>query len=110
MESFIGKRFGRLVVLNEYYKKDNKNHNKWFVKCRCDCGNEREIYKYSLVAKSPTVSCGCRLNEIHSKGFHIKHNLYGTRIYNIWTTMKARCYNPNNRKYKNWEHEGQSRT
>ena len=106
MESFVGKRFGRLVVIDEFYKKDKKGHNKWFVKCRCDCGNEREIYKYSLIAKRPTVSCGCRLNEIHSKAFYVKHNLYGTHIYHVWTGMKGRCYNKNNKKYKNYGGRG----
>lgn len=106
MNSFIGKKFGRLLVTDEFYKKDKIGHNKLFVKCKCECGNEKEIYKYSLTAKRPTVSCGCRLQEIHSNGINIKHNMTNTSIYTRWLGMKARCYNPNNKKYKRYGARG----
>ena len=106
MESFVGKRFGRLLVIEEFYKKDHKVHNLWYARCKCDCGNEREVYKYSLTAKSPTTSCGCRLKEIHENRFHTKHNMGNTSLYNRWVGMKGRCYNSNNKKYKNYGARG----
>lgn len=30
---------------------------------------------------------------------YVKHNMNGTRLYNIWTGMKARCNNPNAGNY-----------
>lgn len=29
-----------------------------------------------------------------------KHGLCGTKLYNVWLTMKQRCYNPSDRHYK----------
>lgn len=29
-----------------------------------------------------------------------KHGLCGTKLYNVWLTMKQRCYNPRDRHYK----------
>lgn len=31
---------------------------------------------------------------------HRKHGGAGTRLYNIWKTMRQRCYNPQNGKFK----------
>ncbi len=36
----------------------------------------------------------------------VKHNLTGTRLYNIWTHMKQRCYNPKNSRYANYHDRG----
>lgn len=46
-----GSRFGKLTVISA-----NGND----VLCRCDCGNEKIIYKYSLI-KGHSNSCGCLL-------------------------------------------------
>jgi hypothetical protein len=37
---------------------------------------------------------------------HLKHGMCKTRIYFIWKTMRQRCLNPNNRKYKNYGGRG----
>lgn len=29
-----------------------------------------------------------------------KHGLCGTKLYNVWLTMKQRCYNPSDKHYK----------
>lgn len=34
------------------------------------------------------------------KGVNAIHGLSHTRIYNVWSSMKARCYNPNCPEYK----------
>lgn len=33
------------------------------------------------------------------RGCCITHGMSGTRLYEIWTDMKRRCYNPNNKRY-----------
>jgi hypothetical protein len=35
-----------------------------------------------------------------------KHNLSRTKIYNTWISMKDRCFNKNNRNYKNYGGRG----
>lgn len=49
-EDMTGRRFGRLVIINELH------HGK--VECRCDCGNEVVVTKAYLI-NGNTMSCGC---------------------------------------------------
>lgn len=59
-ESLIGKRFGRLVVLEalprERYSNGKFKSAKW--RCKCDCGNEVVVSSKSLGSET-TRSCGC---------------------------------------------------
>lgn len=34
------------------------------------------------------------------------HGLCSTPMHHVWTSMKARCYNPNNKSYKNYGGRG----
>jgi len=56
---FIGQRFGKLVVKSPckaptYRGKDLH----WKYRCKCDCGDEVDIYKHHLKA-GKSKSCGC---------------------------------------------------
>lgn len=57
-ESWIGRRFGRLTVLKIGPK---GNHNN-YVLCKCDCGNEKEIWGTTL-HQGRCRSCGCIVKE-----------------------------------------------
>ena len=37
---------------------------------------------------------------------HKKHGCTNTRLYNIWKTMRQRCFNKNNAKYQNYGERG----
>lgn len=50
----INKRFGNLVVMEEV----DKSYNGYIYKCKCDCGNEKNILGSSLRSGN-TRSCGC---------------------------------------------------
>ena len=54
-----GQRFGRLVVLDDYYKLEeyDNSHHAW-CKCKCDCGNEVDV-KANRLIQGATNSCGC---------------------------------------------------
>ena len=55
----IGKRFGRLVVIDkaeDYFSPNGERRSQWL--CKCDCGNECLATGHSLVQKLRT-SCGC---------------------------------------------------
>ena len=54
--NIIGKRYGRLIVINEISTID-KNGHKHFI-CKCDCGNTVEVLGQNLKYKQ-TESCGC---------------------------------------------------
>ena len=55
-ENLIGQRFGRLIVLQDTYKKSSTGTEIW--KCKCDCGNEIEVRSDNLKSGN-TKSCGC---------------------------------------------------
>lgn len=54
--NLLGKRFTRLVVLEEVVVEDKHHHRKW--KCSCDCGKITYPLQQSLLNGS-TKSCGC---------------------------------------------------
>lgn len=94
-------RFGRLIAL-WFSDKDNGGHYIWL--CRCDCGKITEVSSNSL-RMGKTKSCGCLRQERASKRLH-KHGERYTRLYNIWTHMKGRCYNPNRGDYRYYGGKG----
>ena len=51
----IGKKYNSLTVIKKMPSKKNKI--RWL--CKCDCGNEIEVYGQSL-REGKTVSCGCK--------------------------------------------------
>lgn len=99
----IGKRFGRLVVIEEGKKPKNSRQKFWV--CRCDCGNiTRPIFGSSL-RLGRTKSCGC----IHSEVLVLRnttHGKYNTKLHGVWNCMKQRCNNPNNQKYADYGGRG----
>jgi len=54
--NLIGKRFGKLLVIEDAPKVNNRYVS---CKCKCDCGNEKIIAAFNL-RNGATISCGCR--------------------------------------------------
>lgn len=59
----LGKKFGRLTVIQEYGKDKN---GKVLWECQCDCGNKTVSIGSNLV-RGKSLSCGCLKNELTSK-------------------------------------------
>lgn len=97
--NMIGKRFGRLVVVEEACK--DKHGRRMFL-CKCDCGNPTKPILMASLRAGDTKSCGCLNLEAH----HITHGLTNTRLYRIWGAMKTRCSNRNSDAYKNYGGRG----
>lgn len=53
-KDLTGSKIGRLTVLEEVNKKDEK----YYYKCKCDCGNIKVI-EADLLTTEKTKSCGC---------------------------------------------------
>ena len=71
-KSVIGKKYGKMTVLS-YSERGKK-----FVKCKCDCGVEKEVELGNLT-QGGTKSCGCFRKEFLKKGiqnnkFFSKHH------------------------------------
>lgn len=93
---FAGQRFGRLLVISK-----SSTPYKW--RCKCDCGNKKEINIYSLLNRA-TKSCGCiSIEKAKERATHGKSR---TSEHNIWKTIKQRCYNKNLDSYKRYGARG----
>lgn len=98
-----GRIFGRLEVISKATSrfKDEKWLIYWL--CRCSCGNYIEVYGTAL-KNGGSKSCGCLRKETGT--CLIKHGIRYLPEYNIWAGMKDRCYNPNNKQFKNYGGRG----
>jgi hypothetical protein len=104
IKNIIGQKFNRLLVLEFVEVISHKS----IWKCRCDCGNIKNISGADLKSGN-TKSCGCYLKENAGKqtithGETRKTNYTGT--YKSWRSMKARCTNPKNNQYHNYGARG----
>ena len=101
-KDLTGKKFNKLLVLYKT-KKDKNGHYYW--KCKCDCGNEKEILGTHLL-QGTIKSCGCYNSEQVSKRAKTKQIIPNKRIRHIWELMKSRCYNNKNISFKNYGDRG----
>lgn len=62
-KNFIGKRFGKLVVMEQVIINDSPMY-----KCQCDCGNTT-IVKAGNLTSGNTKSCGCLEKELLDKKY-----------------------------------------
>lgn len=104
-EEMIGKKFGRLTVLeraDDYMAKSGKREAA--VLCKCDCGNTKRL-RASVLKNGNTRSCGCYRREASSMR-NSTHGLSHSRIWNTWCLMIERCERENNKSYKNYGAKG----
>jgi hypothetical protein len=98
----IGNRFGRLLVQAELAVRSNDRRIRYH--CLCDCGNEYDVSGTQL-RTGHVLSCGCYQKEV-VRNLNLSHNKSNTPTYNSWCSMKSRCYNENNNKYKDYGGRG----
>ena len=99
-----GDKFGRLICLEDVGR--NKNGNVLW-KCECECGNYAVVDSSSLKTGN-TKSCGCLQKEIQEDFIKSNqdHGMCNTKIYKVWSSMKQRCLNLNDKAYKNYGGRG----
>lgn len=96
----VGKVFSRLIVV----RRDGViwgQQAAW--ECACECGNTARTSSHALTS-GDKKSCGCLEKENNASLY--RHGKYGTRSHRIWTNMKTRCTNPNNRFYPDYGGRG----
>ena len=95
----IWQRYWRLKVLWETHPK------KWVrcVLCKCDCWKELTCYLTSLRSNN-TKSCWClqRDKAKQSGKYSATHWMSRTKIYDVWFSMKARCYRETHHAFNNY--------
>ena len=100
--SIVGKRFGKLVVLDLDHVSE-KYHGTWW-RCRCDCGKEVVVYRGGLTS-GDNISCGCYHKE-HTHDFAKTHGMTGTPLYSTWSGMVQRCTNPHAQNFDRYGGRG----
>lgn len=93
----------RWTVLEKVASLDGKN-SFYLCECSCERHTKKVIARHSLVSGN-SKSCGCLSSEKSSERAGT-HRMSGTRIHNIWKSMKERCYNPNHDQYKDYGGRG----
>lgn len=86
----LGDVYNRFTIICEVEKQGGKR----MFKCRCRCGNEKNV-RLGNLTKGISKSCGCLCKEIITT-----HGLCGTRIHDTWRGIMKRCNNPNEKSYK----------
>lgn len=100
----IGQKFGRLTIIEDIPNRISKSKSKGrYVKCLCDCGNIT-THRYSGLKNKTILSCGCL--QVESARNKATHRLINHKLYKVWSSMKDRCGNPNNKGYKNYGAKG----
>lgn len=94
MEEMIGKKFGKLTVLEFSHRKGSHN----YYICECECGNKKAIDIYNI-KKGLTKSCGCISRQ--KRG-----SIIDKRIYSVLEGMRQRCNNPNSDMYHRYGGRG----
>jgi hypothetical protein len=93
--SLLGRRFGRLVVIERGPSKGLRT--RW--RCQCDCGTECLVGVTDLLHQH-TRSCGCRRREVSRASMQgpqahwksvVTHGMSKTREYRAWQGAKKRC-------------------
>lgn len=106
IKDLTGQKFGRLTALSYTH---TKGYAVWT--CICECGKTTSVISTHLIT-GHTKSCGCLIKENYIKATPAsikactKHKECKTRIYSIFHRMKGRCYNKNNKDYKDYGGRG----
>ena len=104
--NLTGQRFGRLVVVEYSHSKDGA-----FWKCQCDCGNA-SIVKGAHLRYGSNKSCGCGSKETARRNVDTAREArrvpypYSRKMKDMYRNMKARCYDPANKRWANYGGRG----
>lgn len=102
VRDLTGRRFGLLKVIKFVRVQGQAS----FWKCRCDCGKMTIVRSYHL-NNGHTKSCGCfsQDNPAHLRHGHTRNRRHSSE-YMAWSSMKTRCLNPNNKRWKDYGGRG----
>lgn len=106
-EDLRGRIFGWYLVLE--FAPRGPSYDKRYL-CMCKCGTIKTIYALSLKS-GQTKSCRCYATWFHRKrltthGLSRRAHVESPHEYNAWVGAKGRCFNRNNKRYKDWGGRG----
>lgn len=92
-KSIVGRRFTRLIVLDDSGFVQGPTQRVRTARCRCDCGKEMTT-RYGSLIEGHTRSCGCYKTDKQTLHGHARQNRR-TGTYGSYEAMIRRCTNPN---------------
>jgi hypothetical protein len=95
----VGQKFNLLTIVSSEPIFKNRDI---YIKCKCDCGNERYFYYYNVISNK-SKSCGCYQKQNPSNK---THGMSGSAIYMTWNRMLSRCYNAKLERYPRYGGRG----
>lgn len=104
-KDLTNEKFGKLTVLRQGERVRSPTGVSlitWY--CQCDCGNYVTVRGGSL-SSGNAKSCGCIHDEL-LKQRNYSHKQSNTKLYDVWKSMKQRCYNVNNKNYEDYGARG----
>lgn len=99
--NLVGEKFGELTVLEKTNKPNNAKRNNVWWKCLCSCGKQIDVPSEYLV-NGTKKSCNCLQDRSRKSLF----GLSDTKLYRVYRSMLNRCYNSNDKSYKNYGGRG----
>lgn len=87
-----------LKIIKNSKSRDARGNTLYCYKCAC---GRKKVLRKSQVDNKYILSCGC-LKKTSNKNHGMSH----TKIYYIWRGMLERCYDKNNKAFKNYGERG----
>lgn len=102
-ESYIGKRYGHLVVRSIVHK-ELGGRNRLLFDCVCDCGNSR-LARPIYLENGDILCCGndCKYKNENTAIYDGESK---TRLYNKYRNMINRCYSHSSKSYSSYGGRG----
>lgn len=69
---------------------------KYYLPCVCVCG-ERRLVQFDTLSNGRSTCCGCRRENFPPSGAghpKFRHGLSSSAEHRVWTSIRARCANP----------------
>ena len=87
----VGKRFGKLVIVNNTEIEFNGEDH--MVRCKCDCGNETFVNKYKLIHHYKTQCNDCKRKNLLKEGYRQGHLVLVQKLDNDKFKLHCDCGN-----------------
>ena len=102
MDEFIGKKFGRLTVIEALPRERDAGGvlKKEMWLCSCECGNSHTSQKNHLVSGG-TTSCGCLKKELRTT-----HGMSYDPLYQTWLGLRTRILTSSHKFFKHYGGRG----
>ena len=103
-KDLTGQTFGLLTVARRAPNYISKTGQEAVWHCRCECGNELDV-RAGQLRSGHTKSCGCFQKKAAAKSSTV-HGGATTKLYGVWSSMKHRCTNPHDKRFKDYGGRG----